>query len=342
MWARLSIFQRLLVGIGGPLLVGCAALLVVIALRLDASNASQAEHFRGVLKERVEAELGGRVDIAFAILQTCHDETVAAGMADAAARATCAQRIKKTRFGAQQKSYFWIHTFDRAHVDQPRMVMHPTIPSLDGKDIADFPDRKRFKRISYRNKVYEPDAPEVKHIKTTNLFVDMNRAVVANGRGVVEYYWPDPGRDMEVGYAKMSVVRLFEPWGWVVGSGEYYDAIDAVAAHQWESVNEDNTTTSRILQLVALLLFAFIFGSILLAGRTLHHEVHATMGELARLRKAVEDGRLQERGDETVVLPEFRPLIKGTNAIIDQFHRPLTVINDYLAKLGRGEIPPRL
>jgi methyl-accepting chemotaxis protein len=341
-WSTMSIFRRLLVGIGGPLIAGLVVLLATVSMRLDVLGEREASQSRATLKQRVATELADKVDVAYAVLVACHAETTAAGRSLAESQATCADRLRRARFGVRERSYFWLHSFDRLDPSSPRMIMHPTLPALDGKDVSDFVDRRRFQRIAYRGKVYPADAPEVRDIPATNLFVDMNRAVARDGRGVVEYYWPDPERDMTVGYAKMSAVRLFEPWGWVVGTGEYYDQIDLAVGVQAAAFEAEKVATTRRLELVAVVIFGAILGAVMMAGKLLRDVVAAATGELARLAKAVEAGRLQERGAVERVHPEFQPIIRGANAIVDRFTGPLSVISDYLARLARGEVPPRL
>jgi methyl-accepting chemotaxis protein len=93
-------------------------------------------------------------------------------------------------------NYFWIHDLGL------KMVMHPTRPDLNGKDIADFKDPKGKK-----------------------LFAEMNQAVNASptGEGFVDYMWGKPGKQGE--FPKISFVRLFKPWNWVIGMGVYTDDV---------------------------------------------------------------------------------------------------------------------
>ncbi len=96
-------------------------------------------------------------------------------------------------------NYFWIHDMDL------RMVMHPIKPELDGKDIAGMKD---------------PNGKQ--------LFVAMNEAIKKSGDagdGYVDYMWPKPGKDGQ--FPKASYVKLFKPWGWVIGMGAYTDDIQA-------------------------------------------------------------------------------------------------------------------
>ncbi len=102
--------------------------------------------------------------------------------------------VKALRY--DEREYFWINDL------QPRMVMHPIKPELDGKDLSQDAD---------------PDGKK--------LFVEMVAVAKAKGAGFVAYRWPKPGASAPV--PKISYVKAFAPWGWVVGSGVYVDDIDA-------------------------------------------------------------------------------------------------------------------
>ena len=106
--------------------------------------------------------------------------------------------LRKMRY--EEKEYFWVNTLE------PRMVMHPMKPELDGKDLTDIKD------------------PTGKHI-----FVEFS-SIAKNGGGFVEYLWPKPGSDKPVG--KVSYVKLFEPWGMVIGSGIYLDDVAVAFLHE--------------------------------------------------------------------------------------------------------------
>ncbi|MEW6766271.1 MAG: methyl-accepting chemotaxis protein [Pseudomonadota bacterium] len=113
-------------------------------------------------------------------------------MSEDEARATAIAALRGLRY--DEKEYFWINTSD------PRMVMHPIKPELDGKDLSDIKD------------------PNGKHI-----FIEFAKAAQKGG-GFVDYLWPKPGAKQPV--AKTSYVKLYQPWDWVVGSGIYLDDVD--------------------------------------------------------------------------------------------------------------------
>ncbi|MFC3374377.1 methyl-accepting chemotaxis protein [Rugamonas sp. CCM 8940] len=84
----------------------------------------------------------------------------------------------------------------------PVMVMHPIQPALDKQDLSGKKD------------------PQGKY-----LFVEFVKTVKERGAGTVAYSWPKPGSATPV--EKVSYVKGFAPWGWIIGSGVYIDTVNA-------------------------------------------------------------------------------------------------------------------
>jgi len=180
--SSLTVARRLGLLIGGTIL-GLAILLPVLMVSE-----------RTLLLDERENGVRQAVDVAHGLAAHFHARSAAGQMTEAEAQRGALQAIKALRYSGSE--YFWINDL------QPRMVMHPIRPELDGKDLSNNQD------------------PTGKH-----LFVEFVRAVQADGAGYVPYMWPKPGSDEPV--QKVSYVKLFAPWGWVVGSGVYMDTVDA-------------------------------------------------------------------------------------------------------------------
>ena len=130
------------------------------------------------------------VDVARGIVNSAQAEEAAGSMTREQAQALAIRQIQKLRY--DEKEYFWINDM------QPRMVMHPIKPDLNGKELG-----------------------EMKDPNGLALFSAMVAVVRKDGKGFVAYQWPKPGSDKPVD--KISFVQGFEPWGWVIGSGVYTD-----------------------------------------------------------------------------------------------------------------------
>ena len=110
------------------------------------------------------------------------------------AKAAALNALRKLRYG--QGDYVWVN--DMA----PKILMHPTNPKLEGQDVSGMTD------------------PDGKH-----MFLAFVETVRQSGAGMVAYMWPRPGDTAPV--PKMSYVKGFTPWGWVIGTGVYVDDITA-------------------------------------------------------------------------------------------------------------------
>ncbi len=91
--------------------------------------------------------------------------------------------------------YFWINNLQAA------VVLHPIKPQLNGQDLSNFKDPKG-----------------------TRVFHEFVKVAKQSGHGYVDYFWEKPGETLAS--PKLSFVKLFEPWGWVIGTGVYVDDID--------------------------------------------------------------------------------------------------------------------
>ncbi|MDD0809790.1 methyl-accepting chemotaxis protein [Curvibacter sp. RS43] len=134
------------------------------------------------------------VEIAHGLMVWAHRQEVAGQISREQAQAMAKQAISELRY--DKNEYFWINDL------HPHVVMHPYKPELNGKDVSDMKDPNGLA-----------------------LFKAFVAVVKAKGEGFVNYQWPKPGLDHPVD--KISYVKGFEPWGWVVGSGIYVDDLRA-------------------------------------------------------------------------------------------------------------------
>lgn len=65
-------------------------------------------------------------------------------------------------------------------------------------------------------------------------------------------------------------------------------------------------------------------------------------GELGNLIQASKNGDLSVKGDVSKFSGEWADIVKGLNDLIYGFGAPLRVISSYLAKISKGEIPPKI
>jgi len=140
------------------------------------------------------------------------------------AKKRAATRLRNMRYGNNE--YFWINDTKRPF---PVTVMHPTAPQLEGKELS---SEKFNKATDFWLGV--DGAQQSYPDKNKNLFQAFVDVCEQSGSGFVSYVWTKPkaggGATTEV-YPKISFVKLYKPWGWVIGTGLYVDDIHAKISH---------------------------------------------------------------------------------------------------------------
>jgi PAS domain S-box-containing protein len=129
-------------------------------------------------------------------------------------------QIKTLRYGEEMKDYFWVTDL------HPTMLTHPYRPDLNGKDLTEVYDSRNKK-----------------------LFVEMVKVVNEKGEGFVDYMWQWKDDSTRI-VPKLSYVKKFEPWGWVIGTGIYIEDVKEEIAQI-----ENNIITISILITILSSLF---------------------------------------------------------------------------------------
>lgn len=165
---------------------------------------------REVLWHEKEQKTRQLVDSASSVLQHFHALQQSGELTEAAAQKAAIATIKAMRY--DETEYFWLNDLASPF---PKMIMHPTMPSLDGQQLDDpqftLPGSKK------------------------NLFATFVEVVSREGQGYITYSWPKPmagGGVSEARFPKLSYVKKFAPWGWLIGSGIYIDNVDAAVRKQ--------------------------------------------------------------------------------------------------------------
>ncbi|MDV2858036.1 MULTISPECIES: methyl-accepting chemotaxis protein [Oceanimonas] len=145
------------------------------------------------LVEEKRTQAMHQVQQASSVIQHYYAQQLSGQLSEAQARSLAKVAVAGLRYG--NDDYFWINDH------HPRMILHPMKPELNGEDLSGFQD------------------PNGKR-----LFVEMVREIETGGRGFVHYLWPKPGLSEPV--EKVSYVQLFDPWGWIIGTGIYIDDVE--------------------------------------------------------------------------------------------------------------------
>lgn len=199
---------------------------------------------RGQLNEDRTRALRQVVETAYSILENYEARVRAGELTTEQAQTQAVRQLQQLRYGGVE--YFWVNDLST------KLVMHPYLPTMLGKDLTGYRDA---------------DGKAV--------FVEIVKLVREQGEGVISYLATRPGETTPL--PKESYVKLFAPWGWVVGTGVYVEDIDREVLGLQQRL---------LLAVCAALLLA------LLVGTVFSRSVVKPVRELSAAARRVEQGDL--------------------------------------------------
>jgi methyl-accepting chemotaxis protein len=209
-------------------------------------------------------------------------------------------RIKAMRYGPENKDYLWVNDF------HPKMMMHPYRPDLDGKDLSDFKDPKG-----------------------KALFVEFARVCKDKGEGYVDYVWQwkDDKTRME---PKLSYVKAFTPWGWIIGTGIYTNDVQ-------EQVGSLRNQLLIVIIPIALLLLAVLYfplrslgqlGEVTSQMRQASQEVFTASSEVASTSQSLAQGAAEQAASLEETSASLEELTSMTRQNADHAREANLVMRD--------------
>lgn len=218
------------------------------------------------------------IETAYGVLDYYYKLSQSGGLSDADARASAIAVIKGLRY--QETDYFWINDM------HPRMVMHPVRPDLDGTDLSENKDPNGKK-----------------------LFVEFVNVVKKGNAGFVDYMWPKPGLKEPV--PKISYVKGFAPWGWIVGTGIYVDDVEAAF---W--------AMARMLAVIAVLVLVLLFGLSYLITNSILKQLGAEPAQVSDIVRTVANGDLcvniDTGGNNESLLSAMKDMVEHLRVIVEE------------------------
>lgn len=178
-------------------------LLKMATVHIENQYASYLFYRESLINER-KRHLKDVVGLIFIELENLYAKVQAGGLSTAEAQKTVLECAHRLRY-MDGTGYVWVNNTEYPY---PRLIMHPTMPELEWQNT----DR---------------DIYNTARGKGDNLFTAFVEVCRESDQGYVDYSWPKPtASGLSTQQPKLSYVRLFKPWGWIVGTGVYLDDIE--------------------------------------------------------------------------------------------------------------------
>lgn len=139
------------------------------------------------------------IDMAYSGILSLQQRSTTGKMTTEEAKERAIAIIKDLRYMGE--NYLWIQN------SHSQIVAHPIRPELNGKDMSEFKD---------------PSG--------NTLFRTMSLRAKEDGNAFIPYLWPKEGEERPI--AKISYVRYFQQWDWIIGSGVFIDDVQKIAERE--------------------------------------------------------------------------------------------------------------
>jgi PAS domain S-box-containing protein len=162
---------------------------------------------------------------AWNILAKLHSDEQQGILTREQAQQLAMEQIRNLQYGQEMKDYFWVNDM------HPRMIIHPYRLDLTGQDLRAYEDPNGIR-----------------------IFVRFVEIVRERGSGYAQYTWQWKDQKDRI-EPKISYVKGFAPWGWIIGTGIYVDDVQ----REIKSLTHDLI----IIILAILLIISLLLGSMI-------------------------------------------------------------------------------
>ena len=151
--------------------------------------------FENTIMDRKREMIKELTNSTWSILDKWHKAEELGIISKEKAQEMAISQIQSLRYGEESKDYFWVTDY------LPVMIIHPYRSDLNNKDLSNFKDSRGKK-----------------------LFVEMADTAKKSGEGFVNYMWQWKDDSTKI-VPKLSYVKSFSPWQWIIGTGIYIEDV---------------------------------------------------------------------------------------------------------------------
>ncbi len=204
---------------GGAVLFVALCQVAVISFTFARELKMDAERFHAMHFESFDRGAKEQVENAISLLVALNKKAEKGELTLDQAKKMGVELLRELRYGTD--GYFWADTTEGVNVV---LLGRPT----EGTNRLEAVDAKGFKFV--------------------RAFLE---AGPREGGGYTDYYFPK--KENGVPLPKRSYTLLFKPFGWVVGTGNYVDQIDAVVSAEIQEISAESRGTIILLVVFSLL-----------------------------------------------------------------------------------------
>ncbi|MFZ7101778.1 MAG: methyl-accepting chemotaxis protein [Peptococcaceae bacterium] len=249
-------------------------------------NKTETAVTQKILFDDYDKMIKNEVETAGSILNTYYETYIEGLLTEREAQEAAKKAIKNMRYG--EEGYFWIDDINGI------LIAHPMLPEQEGTDRSD-----------------------IKDSAGTELIKEVIQAARDHkNSGFTDFMWEKP---QDVGSGKLSPKRaysqLFEPWNWIVSTGNYVDNINLII--ETKRLELSNNLTKNIIAMSIFLLFSLL--AISVVGIILSRKIANPIIKLVKAFQKDDDGQISIREIKLNANDEIGLLAATLNEMTLQF-----------------------
>lgn len=244
------------------------------------SNQERVQDYKKELLENYDTQIKNQVESAYSLLEDSYNKYESGDLTEVEAKALGSQLVKTIKYG--ESGYFWIDDTDG------KLIAHPVAPDTEGNNRLDIKD---------------PDGNSL----VRNI---INAATKNENNGFSEYVWEKPGVEHLV--VKRAYSKLFEPWGYIISTGNYIDDIDALVAEK--EIEYREAMVADVRNQVIIMLILLVLSSI--AAYTFSNRISKDITNITEHVKLVANNDLSANDLSVASKDEIGQLAENINQMV--------------------------
>ncbi len=248
------------------LILLCTAMLIACSIGVNLVTyvgmkrtiAKTSDSYKEAVISGYKSQIKDEVGAMLTVINMVYEKSQSGEMTEAEAQEQAKEILRNARYGDDDAGYFWIDGTDYT------LIMHPILPEQEGTNRYDLTDQNGIKIIQ-------------------NIMKSAN-----SGGGYNEFYFTKA--DGVTVAPKLAYSEMFEPWGWVITTGNYVDNLEKDIANNRTSLH--NQQTSMIIQnfVISLILMAIAIAICFRFGNGIKKQLLNMQGLVGR----ISEGNLTE------------------------------------------------
>lgn len=223
-------------------------------------NNTEIVNTKKILFDDYDKMIKNEVETASHILNTYYDFYKEGKLTEIEAQEQAKNIIKKLRYS--EDGYFWIDDINGI------LIAHPMVPDQEGT-----------------NRITIEDPNGIQLIQEL-----INAAIDNKNSGYTSYMWEKP-EDVNTGKLspKKAYSQLFEPWNWVISTGNYVDNIDLIV--DGKQLELDHSLKKNIISIGLFMIISLVV--IFVVGVVLSKKISDPIIKLVKTFEKDENGQIR-------------------------------------------------